>query len=441
MRTVLRLFSATALLSFLLLFCDPALSQGSGQTSAGDAPTVQKQEARTYTLSPEKYEKAVTYSKLQDRLHFVGIGYSLLVLFVLLSLRVAPKYRDLVERLTRRRIVQAFVFVPIFFLTIDLLQLPLEAYRHRVAVQYEISVQSWQSWLWDWTKGELIEFILASILVYILYAVIRRSPRRWWFYFWLASVPLLILLLFITPVVFDPLFNKFEPLQNNRPELVTEIEKVLQHGGLEIPRDRMYEMKASEKVNAVDAYVTGFGGSKRVVVWDTTIEKMTTPQTVYVIGHEAGHYVLGHIPKSIAFISILLLALMFLVFLSVRRTFAKKERQWLIRGIGDWASLPALMLFALLFLALSEPIFNTFSRYQEHQADIYGLEVIHGIIPDSNHVAAEAFQVLGEIDLADPEPSTFIKIWLYNHPPLGERLVFARDYDPWSRGEMPMFVR
>jgi len=86
-------------------------------------------------------------------------------------------------------------------------------------------------------------------------------------------------------------------------------------------------------------------------------------------------------------------------------------------------------------------VINTYSRALEHEADVYGIEVIHGIVPDPQDAGAEAFQALGEINLADPNPHPFIKVWLYSHPPLGERLVFAHEYDPWSKGEPPQFVR
>jgi Zn-dependent protease with chaperone function len=241
--------------------------------------------------------------------------------------------------------------------------------------------------------------------------------------------------------VIDPLFNHFEPLERAQPALVAEIEKVMRHGGLDIPRDRMFEMKASEKVNAIDAYVTGVGASTRVVVWDTTIAKMTPPQTVFVVGHEMGHYMLDHIPKGIALAGALITVVLMLVHLAVKRTLDRRQRQWSLRGLEDWASLPALLLFTYAFLFLAEPVFNTFSRYQEHQADVYGLEVIHGIVPDSSEVAAEAFQIIGEVDLADPHPSAFIKVWLYSHPPLEDRITFALEYDPWSKGQSPMFVR
>jgi len=416
-------------------------SEQSTAPAATSGDVIQKQEVKSYTLSPEKYEKSVAYSRTQYRLHFLGIAYSVVALMLILAFRVPPLFRDWGERISRRRIVQVFVFVPLLLFVFDAMKFPLSAYHHYLAVHYELSVQGWSSWLWDWTKGEIIKFIAASILAYVLYIVIRRSARRWWLYFGLLSLPIIVFLQFISPVVVDPLFNKFESLEATQPKLVAEIEKLMNHGGLDIPRERMFEMKASEKETAVDAYVTGFGASKRVVVYDTTIEKMTVPQTLFVVGHEMGHYVLGHIVKGIAFSVALIIVLLFIIYLSIKRMLSSRQRRWAIRGLDDWASLPALMLLFYVCFFLSEPAFNSFSRYQEHQADVYGLEVTHGILPDSSETAAEAFQILGEVDLADPDPSTFIKVWLYTHPPLADRLEFARQYDPWSRGQQPMFVR
>lgn len=430
-------------LAFAILLTTTATAQErpSPQNEPATASVIEKQELKTYTLPPGKYEKAVSYSRTQYTLHFVGVAYSLLVLLIVVVLRVAPALRDRAERISRKRIVQVLVFVPLLLLIFDVLKLPLDGYQHHLAVQYDISVQGWRSWFWDWAKGELIEFILASILAYILYGVIRRSPRRWWLYFGLASLPILVFFLSVSPVLIDPLFNKFEPLKDTHPSLVEEIERVVTNGGLEIPPDRMFLMRASEKVNALDAYVTGFGPSKRVVVWDTTIATMTTPQTLFVVGHEMGHYVLGHIPKGIAFVGAMIIVVFYFVFAGLNRTLAGKQRRWLIRGADDWASLPLLLFFVYGFFFLAEPGINTFSRFQEHQADVYGLEVIHGIVPDSARTAAGAFQILGEVDLADPHPGAFVKVWLYSHPPISERVEFSRAYDPWSKGQSPMFVK
>src|SRR5262249_21010617 len=149
--------------------------------------------------------------------------YSLLILLLILSLRLAPVFRDMAERASRRRFIQALIFVPLLLLTSDIFKFPLDAYQHKLSRQYEISVQGWGSWFWDWSKGELIQFFVASILAFILYGVIRRSPGRWWLYFGLISLPILVFLLFISPILIDPLFNKFEPLENNQPLLVSEI--------------------------------------------------------------------------------------------------------------------------------------------------------------------------------------------------------------------------
>lgn len=417
-------------------------SSPSAQTStpAPESASVQKQSVKSYTLSPERYEKAIAYSRATYRLHFLGAAYSLALLLIILSMRLAPKFRDRAERVSQRRFVQAIVFVPLLLFTFELLKSPLDVYRHHLDLKYEISVQGWGSWAWDWAKGNLVEVIIASILAYILYGVIRRSPRRWWLYCGIGSLPLLVFLMFISPVVIEPLFYKFDPLAANQPALVEEIEKEVKQSGLDIPRERMFEMKASEKLNAIDAYVTGFGSSTRIVVLDTTVMKMTTPETLFVVGHEMGHYVLGHIPKGIAFTGALIIVLLLMSHFAINHTLDRRRRRWAIRGVDDWASFPVILLFVYLFFFLAEPVSNTFSRYQEHQADVYGLEVIHGIVPDSAETAAQAFQTLGEVDLADPNPGTLIKIWLYSHPPLADRLTFAHEYDPWSKGQQPMFV-
>lgn len=364
-----------------------------------------------------------------------------MVLLGLLALRVAPRFRDLAERASRRRFVQALVFVPLLLVTLQILGLPVDAYRHFLARAYDQSVQSFGSWLWDWTKGLLVGLAIAIPVAWALYGILRKYPRHWWLTFWIGSLPIIVFIVFISPLVIEPLFFRFEPLAAKAPDLVNEIGKVTAHGGLEIPRERMFLMKASEKLKSVNAYVSGFGASKRVVVWDTTIARMTTPQTLFVFGHEMGHYVLGHVFKTIAFLAVVLLVLLFLAHLVTRRIFRGGLHPFGIPGLADWASLPLLLLVLAVSSELALPAVNGYSRTNEHAADIYGLEVIRGIVPDVNRAAAEAFQILGEINLADPRPPVFIRFWLYSHPPLAERIAFARTYDPWSKGEPPRYVR
>ena len=283
--------------------------------------------------------------------------------------------------------------------------------------------------------------MIAIPIVWLLYAILRKSPRRWWLWFWLASLPILVFLIFVTPVVIDPLFFRFDPLAPKHGELAAKLEEVTVRAGRHISQDRMFEMNASEKYKSVNAYVTGLGASKRVVVWDTTLARATTPQTLYVFGHEMGHYVLAHIPKTIGFLWGLLFVLFALGAWILGRLVDRPGGRWGIRGTTDWASLPVLLLVATVAGEIASPGIAGFIRYQEHDADIFGLEAIHGIVPQPQRAAAEAFQLLGEANLSDPDPSPFIRFWLYDHPPLAERLRFAAQYDPWGKGEPPKFLR
>ncbi len=405
-----------------------------------EAQPTAEQEVKGFTLPPEKYQQAVEYARARYRLYFISFVYGLLVLGVILGLRFAPRFRDWAQAASRRRFLQVLVYTPLLLLTLGVLGLPTSVYGQYLSKKYDQSVQSWPSWFWDWSKGQLIGLVIGVILIWILYGVIRRSPRRWWFYFWLASLPILLLLLFITPYVIQPLFFDFEPLADTQPELVAQVSQVVERGGMDIPPERMFLMKASAKTKSVNAYVAGLGASKRVVFWDTTLEKMTREQSLFVFGHEMGHYVLGHIWKSIAFIAGVLLIFLYLGYRGLHWALGRWGPRWAIHGVDDWASLPVLMLFFSIFGFLASPAISSFIRYHEHQADIYGLEVIHGLVPDSSQTAARAFQILGEINLSDPHPHPFIKFWLYSHPPLDERIRFAQAYDPWSKGEPPQFV-
>jgi STE24 endopeptidase len=406
-----------------------------------EPPAPSQGKTEQYTLSEDRYEKAVAYSRAGYTLYFVEYFLSFLTLILLLRLGWAAKIRDFAERVTDKRWLQGFVFVPLLFLACDVVELPVRVYWHALSLRYEQSVQHWGSWFLDWTKEEFIGVVFALVLALILFAAMRHSPRRWWLYFWLATLPIALGVIFLVPWVIDPLFNKFEPLDRQHPELVTQIQKLTEHAGVPIPRDRIFLMRASEKTNEVNAYVTGLGASKRVVIWDTTIQKTSNNETLFIIGHELGHYVLGHVWKGFLCLAAGLFIAFYLIFRGLHWSLDKWGRDWRILGTDDWACLAAFLLLFQIAMFVSAPVSNGISRMQEHAADVYGLELIHGVVPNSEQVAAHTFQILGEIDLADPNPSAFIRFWLYSHPPVAERLVFAHTYDPWSKGESPKYVK
>ncbi len=394
-----------------------------------------------YRLPPDELVKAEALYKTRTVLYLFGLVFGIAVLWLLLKLRVAPAFRNLAERASKNSFVQALIFVPLLMLLIAIISLPIDMYEHHVSRAYGLSVQGWASWAGDWCKAEGVSLVITVIAVFGLFRIIRKSPERWWFYFWLVTLPFLVLLIFVAPVILDPMFNKFEPLEKTQPQLVSEIEKVTRRGGLNIPRDRMFEMEASAKVTTYNAYVTGIGATKRVVVWDNTPHDMTVPETLFVFGHEMGHYVLNHIYKGLAFFAGMMLLGFWLGRKMVLAMLARWGEAWHIRGINDLAALPVLMLALSLLTLVAEPIGNAFSRYQEHQADLYGLEVTHGLFPHNGEVAASAFQKLGEKSYDYPTPNPLLVFWSYSHPSIPERIRFSIEYDPWETPEGPKYVK
>jgi len=447
------------LLSFSLLMLHAAahpqpaspMNGDTGQSSAQLPPSTEipplvtnpPDQAKTeqYTLSHEKYQKAVAYSRAGYTLYFLSYILGGIFLFLILRLGIAARLREIAENASQKRWVQGLLFVPLLLLLIDVLDLPVRLYWHQLSLHYDQSVQGWGSWFWDWTKEELIGIAIGIVFVLVMFAVMRYSPRRWWLLFWCPAVLILLVIVVIMPLVIDPLFNKYEPLSVHHPDLVASIGKLANRAGVPVPPERMFLEVASKKTNAINAYVTGIGASKRVVIWDTLIQRTSNEETLFVVGHELGHYVLGHLWKGFLAGAIALLAALYLLFRGLHWALDRWGHEWKISGAEDWASLAVLLLLLQVVLFFSSPAINWFSRMDEHAADVYGLEVTHGLISNSSEVAAHAFQALGELDLSDPNPPPFITFWLYSHPPVAERLVFAHTYDPWSKGQKPKYIQ
>jgi STE24 endopeptidase len=406
-------------------FQSPPISVRDPSTPASTLP---QNSTTTYHLSPEKYQKAIAYSRAGYRLYFLSVFWNLAIILFLLRSGFFAKLRSFAESRSGNPTLQAIVFVPSFFALLALLNIPIRLYWHHLSLYYQQSIEPWGPWLWDWTKAELLEIALALLVITLLFALIRSRPRSWWLFAWLGAIPLSLFLGLIAPWYVDPLFNKFRPLQETNPQLVESIVTLTYAAGHPVPRSQMFLMEASAKTNAVNAYVAGLGPSKRIVIWDTSIRKTKPEELLFIVGHEMGHYVLGHVVKGFAYFLALLFAALFLAYRSLQWTIARWGPAWGIRSQSDWAALGALLLLFNIMSFFGEPIGNAISRMQEHAADAYGLQLIQGLIPNANEVAAHSFQVLGEEDLDDPDPPKFIVLWLYSHPPLNDRLRFAHNF-------------
>lgn len=393
--------------------------------------TAQPKEEERARAPEERFEVQITdemvrHSRIRDVLYFVGVAWSLGVLVLLLATGASRRLRDIAARAARRPFLAAMLYIVLFTLAVALLEFPLTYYSgFVVSHQFDLTDQSFGSWMGDLLKGLAVSLVIGSVIGAGALAVIRRV-RRWWIVLWTLSIPLILLLVVVQPIVLDPIFNKFEPLQDAvlREKLLDLASRAGIEGG------RVYQVNKSKQTKTMNAYVNGIGPTNRIVMWDTLLAKMNHDEVLAVMGHEMGHYVMRHIWKGLAFS----LVLSFVVFLVLQRVHDRGLRRWGPRwGFtepGDPASVPWLLLVASVVSFLLSPVISGYSRTMEHQADIFSLELTH-----LNEPLATAFVKMAEDSKRDPSPHPFIKFWRYSHPPIAERIPFALSYKPWERGE------
>lgn len=393
---------------------------------------------RDYALPPDQLAKAQHLASVRTTMHFANEIWGVVQLLLLLFLGGIAWMRDRAIRLSRNRWIQGYGFLLLFLLAGSLLDLPLDLYQHHTSRVYGLSIQSWPGWLGDLAKSFALEWLIGGLILMLLFTIIRRLPERWWLVFWVFTIPITLFGLFIGPYI-EPLFFHYEPLAQSQPALVRQLEEVARRGHMNIPPDRMFLMQASAKLTTLNADVEGFGHSKRVVVWDTSIQKFTPDEILLVFGHESGHYVLGHILQGLLLGFIGSFALLFIGFLFIRAMLSRFGPKWRIASQEDWGTFAVLVLAFALFSAILEPITATISRGQEHAADIYGEEAVHGIVSDPQAAARGAFDVLGATSLADPNPGRLLEFWTFDHPATGRRAAFGWAYNPWAPGFSPKY--
>lgn len=393
-----------------------------------------------YSLSPEDLAKAQHLNAVHVTMHFAEVAWGIVSLLLLLWLGAIAWMRDTAVKTSRNRWAQGYLFLLLYLVAGFLLGLPLDLYAQSLSRRYGLSVQSWASWFGDQAKAFALTWIIGGLLLMLLFWIIRKFPRTWWLVFWAVSIPIVLFGIFAAPYI-EPLFFHYEPLVKTNPALVAQLEKVVQKGHMNIPPERMFLMKASAKLTTLNADVEGFGASKRVVVWDTSIQKFKPDEIVFVFGHESGHYVLHHIVYGVLFTIFILLVTLYLGYLFVQWAIAKFGGGWGVASQNDWAALAVLLLAFSIFGALLEPVENVFSRHDEHAADVYGEEAVHGLVADPRATAKGAFDVLGKTSFADPNPSPLYEFWTYSHPSIGRRAAFGKAYDPWAPGMEPKYFK
>jgi STE24 endopeptidase len=376
---------------------------------------------------PEPSAKALRYYQSGNVLWVAATLWGLAVPALLLFTGFSARLRDWAGAIGRRWFGTIAVYAVLYLAVVYLLDLPLSYYADFVREHaYDLSNQSLAQWLGDSLKSLLVTLVVAVATLWLPYLLLRKSPRRWWLYTALAAVPLLALLLLIQPVLIAPLFDDFGPMQDKALE--AKILALADRAGIE--GGRVLEVNKSEDTEAVNAYVAGLLDTKRIVLWDTLLAKLNPDQVLVVMGHEMGHYVLGHIWTLFALLCLLVLATLYAVHRSLGFLIRRYSHRFGFNDPADVASLPLLVLLFSAFFLLAQPMALAYSRHIERDADRFGLEITR-----DNHAMATAFTILQHTNLAYPRPGPLYVLWRSRHPSIAERIEFANRYRPWEQGQ------
>jgi Zn-dependent protease with chaperone function len=400
-------------------------------TSPGSAPP------RDYLAEVRAGYTPVNRSYHETRVVLLLLGplYGAIVTLLILFTGLSARFRDIAHAAGGRLYVRMLVYFSLFATSSALLGLPLAWYEeYALEHQYGLSTQSLSGWFVDSVKGLVFLLVMLGVipLLSLAWRVVRAHPKGWWWRLAAGTAPFALAATILQPLVFDPIFNRFEPLRDEG--LSGEILSLGARAG--IPAKHVFEVDMSRRTKKINAYVSGFGGSQRIVIWDTMLEAMKRDEILVVMGHEMGHYVLGHVWKGTAMIALGAFAAFWLVARISGWLLAVFGGRWGVEGPGDLAALPVLSLALSAVTLLAQPVSNAVSRRVEHESDVYAIEITR-----DNDAAARAFLKLSVDNRSNPEPPGWERVLFHSHPPLADRIRFALSYKPWEKGEANRYFR
>jgi STE24 endopeptidase len=288
-------------------------------------------------------------------------------------------------------------------------------YTFKIEKKYGFNSMTPGLWIADFIKGFLINIIFSALLIAGALAIIEASPEYWWLIIWGFFALYTLFMLYISPYVIEPLFNKYKPLE--RPELEARIRSLLEGAGIHI--SKIFVMDASKRTLHTNAYFTGIGRNKRIVFYDTLLQKLDDDEILSVLSHEAGHWKKGHFIKRLAGMTVLSLGIFALVFAVVR---SGVIRVWFpVAGAGIFTDLIVIGFCGSLLGFLFAPLSNWLSRRDERQADRYAHR-----LTGSGWGLISALVKLSADNLSALHPHPLYARFYYSHPPVLERIAFLR---------------
>jgi STE24 endopeptidase len=365
----------------------------------------------TPTDSPE----ARRYNRIRRWLGVADFALGLLLLTLLLATGWNGALRDLAMHGAYEHYALAvFLYVLMLMLIAKVLGLGLDYYGFRLEHRYNLSNLRLRAWVWDETKGFLVGVALASIVVELLYFIIRQFPQNWWLIAWAAFLGLFVLMAQLAPVVLFPIFYKFEPLDN--ADLKSRLVALSERAGTRVRG--VYKWNLSEKSKKANAALTGLGSTRRIILADTLLNNFSPDEIEAVLAHELGHHVHRHILKSIGMQA----ATTFVGFWAANWVLHYAvDRLHMFETLSDFANLPLLVLVSTVLSVLLLPALNAYSRYNERQADRYAFESISSVDP-----FISSMNKLAEQNLAERTPSKWVELLFHSHPAISRRVAAAQ---------------
>ena len=375
---------------------------------------------------PEPSELAVRYHRTGNALWILNTVLGFALPAALLWFGWSARLRDVARRIRRGWLGTLLVYVVLFLLLVSLVTLPLDFYEQYLRQHaYGLSNQTLGKWASDSATSLALGLVVGPLLAIVPYGLMRLSPRRWWLWAGLAVLPILLATFIAVPVWVSPLYNDFGPLSDKALEA-----RILdQASAAGIEGSRVFEVDKSVDTRALNAYVVGVGDTKRIVLYDTLLEKLTPDEILFVLGHEMGHYALRHVLIQLALNWLLAMFALWVVHRSAGSLLRRFGHRFGFDRLDDPASIPLLLLLTSLVSFAIQPVALAFSRHQEREADRFGLEITR-----DNRAAATAFVKLQQENLTVPRPAPLYQLWQSGHPSLAERITFANEYRPWATG-------
>jgi len=353
--------------------------------------------------------------------------YGAVVALLLLNLRWSARMRDLAERFTRFKPVQTFVYWLQYLVLTTILVFPLTVYEDYFREhKYGLATQTFGPWMGDQMKSLGVGLVLGGLLAMLLFGVVRRLPRTWWIWGAVVTAVFFIFTVLISPVYIVPIFNKVTRLDD--PKIVDPILSMARANG--IPAKDVYEIDASRQTTRISANVSGFANTMRITLNDNLLRRGSPEEIQAVMGHEMGHYVMHHIYNGIMFLAIMIVLAFVYLRWALDWALQRWGEKWQIRGVGDTAVLPLVVLLAAIFGFVVTPVMNTFTRTQEYEADMYGLNTSRQ--PDGE---AQADIHLGEYRKMNPGPIE--EVIFFDHPSGRNRIYAAMR---WKAENLKLFT-